>query len=242
MLNQQTDRRRIRRALSPEAAARLIQAAETGPVVMGMDGESRAILYALMLAAGVRKSEAGSLTPESFALDGDPATVTILASYSKHRRDDVLPLPSGLAARLARWLTGKAPDRPVFALPDKPHKMFYRDLRRAGVERETASGVIDLHGLRHTFVSDVVASGATVKTARELARHSTRTSRSTSMLMPGCMMSLRPLSDSPTRFHPSQRGPWPQRGPILRRRAVTTWQRMGSARETVWGRISRLLT
>src|SRR5262249_17823371 len=76
MLNQQTDRRRIRRALSPEEAAMLIQAAESGPVAMGMDGESRALLYALMLAAGVRKSEAGSLTPESFSLDGDPATVT----------------------------------------------------------------------------------------------------------------------------------------------------------------------
>jgi hypothetical protein len=101
--------------------------------------------------------------------------VTILASYSKHRRDDVLPLPSGLAARLTRWLAGKAPGCPVFVLPDKPHKMFYRDLGRARIDRETASGVIDLHGLRHTLVSDVVASGATAKTAQELARHSTPT-------------------------------------------------------------------
>jgi integrase len=62
MLNEKTDRRRIRRPLTPEEAARVIQTAETGPLVMGMDGESRAILYALMLAAGLRKSEAGSLT------------------------------------------------------------------------------------------------------------------------------------------------------------------------------------
>ena len=53
--------------------------------------------------------------------------------------------------------------------------MFYRDLERAGIERETPSGIIDLHSLRHTFVTNIVASGATVKTAQELARHSTPT-------------------------------------------------------------------
>jgi len=51
--------------------------------------------------------------------------------------------------------------------------MLYRDLARAGIEHETASGMIDLHSLRHTFVSNVVATGATVKTAQELARYST---------------------------------------------------------------------
>ena len=51
--------------------------------------------------------------------------------------------------------------------------MLYCDLARAEIEHETASGVIDLHSLRHTFVSNVVATGATVKIAQELARHST---------------------------------------------------------------------
>ncbi len=175
MLNEKTDRRRVRRALSPDEAVRLIQAAEASEPVMGMDGESRAVMYALMLAAGVRRSEAGSLTPESFRLEGDPATVTILASYSKRRRDDLLPLPSTLAERLGRWLAGRDPDRPVFQMPDKPHKMFYRDLAAAGIKQETATGVIDLHSLRHTFVTNVVGTGATVKTAQELARHSTPT-------------------------------------------------------------------
>ena len=126
-----------------------------------------------MLATGLRKSEAASLTPGSFSLGGDLASVTVAAAYSKHRRDDVLPLPAGLAQRLAAWLPGKRLDCRVFNLPDKPQKMLYRDLERAGIEHETASGVIDLHSLRHTFVSNVVATGATVKTAQELARHST---------------------------------------------------------------------
>src|SRR5262249_5108398 len=44
-INPEADRRRLRRALTPEEAARLIDAAERGPVVMGMTGPDRARLY-----------------------------------------------------------------------------------------------------------------------------------------------------------------------------------------------------
>ena len=35
--------------------------------------------------------------------------------------------------------------------------------------------VLDFHGTRHTYISGIVASGASVKTCQELARHSTPT-------------------------------------------------------------------
>jgi hypothetical protein len=35
--------------------------------------------------------------------------------------------------------------------------------------------VVDFHALRHTYISRVVASGANIKVAQELARHSTPT-------------------------------------------------------------------
>jgi len=35
--------------------------------------------------------------------------------------------------------------------------------------------VLDFHGTRHTYISDIVAGGASVKTCQELARHSTPT-------------------------------------------------------------------
>jgi hypothetical protein len=41
------------------------------------------------------------------------------------------------------------------------------------IPRETSAGILDLHSTRHTFVSEIVAGGANVKTAQELARHST---------------------------------------------------------------------
>ena len=63
------DRRYVRRALTPEEAARLVEAAEAGPVVMGMSGEDRAMLYLLALGTGFRANkELRPLTPERFAL------------------------------------------------------------------------------------------------------------------------------------------------------------------------------
>lgn len=99
-----------------------------------------------------------------------------------------------LAELLRPWLAGFRRDHQLFPLPHNTAKMFRRDLDAArsawidaadsDVEREQressdfllyqdADGqVIDFHAQRHTYISDIVASGASVKTAQELARHS----------------------------------------------------------------------
>jgi site-specific recombinase XerD len=51
--NPEGDRRRKRRALSPEEAGRLIGVAETGPAVKGLDGRDRAMLLSPGLGDGV---------------------------------------------------------------------------------------------------------------------------------------------------------------------------------------------
>ena len=52
--------------------------------------------------------------------------------------------------------------------------MLRRDLEAAGVDYEDEAGrFADFHSLRHTFISNVGKSGATVKEAQRLARHST---------------------------------------------------------------------
>ena len=54
--------------------------------------------------------------------------------------------------------------------------MLRHDLKAAGIPyRDSAGRVFDFHGLRHAYISAVVAGGASVKTAQELARHSTPT-------------------------------------------------------------------
>ncbi len=195
--NAALDRRHDRRALTDEELARLIAAAESGPVVMGMAGPDRAMLYRVALGTGFRANELRNLTPESFDLDADPPTITVQAAYSKHRRKDVQPIRRDLANLLRPWLETRAAGQPTFTMPDRAAKMMQKDLTKARekwveeakspearkqrddsyflVYQDSAGLVADFHALRHTYVSRLVRSGANVKVAQELARHSTPT-------------------------------------------------------------------
>ncbi len=172
--NVATDRRHDRRALTAEELVRLLAAAEHGPVVQGMTGPDRRMLYHVALGTGFRANELRSLTPESFALDVEPPSVTVQAAYSKRRRNDVQPIRPDLADELRVWLAGKPTGRPVFRMPEKTAKMLRVDLEAAGIPYRDASGrYADFHASRHTYVSLIVRGGASVKVAQELARHST---------------------------------------------------------------------
>ena len=174
--NESTDRRRNRRAFTGEELARLFDAAKNGPVVQGMTGPDRAMLYRLAVGTGFRAGELRSLTPRSFRLEGAPPTVSVAAAYSKRRRDDDQPIRPDLAELIRSWLEAKAEHGPVFKVPEKTAKMLRHDLEAAGIPYRDDSGrVADFHAFRHTYVSMVVQSGASVKVAQELARHSTPT-------------------------------------------------------------------
>jgi len=198
--NAATDRRMERRALSADEAARLVQAAETGPHWRrGLSGTDRATLYRTALGTGFRAAELRSLTPASFRLDDDPPAIALQAARSKRRRADVQPIREDLAELLRAWLTDKPADAPVW--PGRWHEkaaaMLRADLRRARAAwiRETpdraerrerqashylaevdASGRrVDFHALRVSYITALIQGGASVKVAQELARHSTPT-------------------------------------------------------------------
>ncbi len=173
--NPEVDRRYVRRQLTDEEAARVIQAAENGPKVMGMTGPDRAVLYLVALATGFRPGrELRLLTPERFDLDGDPPTITARAGYCKNKKQAVQPIPAALADRLRPWLDRKAPGKPVFeGMTHKTAEMLRHDLEAAGVPYETSEGVADFYATRVSYISNLVASGASVKTCQTLARHST---------------------------------------------------------------------
>ncbi len=71
-LNEQADRRLVRRALTPEEATRVVQAAETGIVIGGLTGTDRSVLYALALGTGFRADELRTLTPSGSTLTLTP--------------------------------------------------------------------------------------------------------------------------------------------------------------------------
>ncbi len=194
--NEETDRRHVRRELTPEELSELIAHVEASPKEnYRLCGSVRAMAYRLALGTGFRVKELRTLTPVSFNLDGDPPTVTVAAAYSKRRRQDVQPIRPDLAETLRPWLAGRPRNEQLFRLPHNTAKMFRRDLEaaraawieaaRSDSERQQreqsdflkyldADGrVVDFHSQRHTYISGIVAGGASVKTAQELARHST---------------------------------------------------------------------
>ena len=157
--------------------------------------------YEIAEGTGFRLSEVSSLTPESFHLGPgsthDVPTITVEAAYSKRRKRDTQPIDRALAARLRPWLATKAAGTPVCPLPGTLGAAVLRaDLaaaRAAWVNEATtpaqrerraqddgfllpidgAGRVADFHALRHTYITRVVNdSGATVREAQELARHS----------------------------------------------------------------------
>lgn len=168
------DRRHNRRALTPTEAISVIQFAESGPEVGGLIGPDRAILYDLALGTGLRAKELRTLTPNRFSLGSNPPTVTVMACYDKRRKEAVQPLAPALANRLRSWLAGKAPGKLVFdGMTTRTAEMFKTDLEAAGIPYDTESGIADFHSLRAAYITNLVATGASVKTCQTLARHST---------------------------------------------------------------------
>ncbi len=195
--NEEADRRHVRRELTPEEIALLLQATEKRDTGAGrMPGRDRAMAYRVALGTGFRAKELRSLTPECFDLDSDPPTVTVGAAYSKRGREDVQPIRRDLAEALRPWLADKPSGVRLFArLPGNTARAIRGDLLAArkawieaapeGPEREAreksdflcykdrAGRVADFHSTRHAYISGIVAGGASAKAAQELARHST---------------------------------------------------------------------
>jgi len=181
-LNAEPDVRRMRRPLSPDLFAKLIDSAYSGPTVQCMTGPDRAMLYIMAAWTGFRRGELASLTGKSFAFEIEPPTVTCNASYSKRRRKDVIPLHPVVVERLQTWFKSKAEydaQLPVFALKTangglrRTSKMMKEDLERVGIPYCDEDGLYaDFHANRHTFISNLARSGVSPQLAQAIARHS----------------------------------------------------------------------
>jgi len=170
-LNVRTDRRHDRRALDPDEIRRLIETTTAQPERFGMSGPGRALLYRLAVESGLRANELRTLTAAAF--DFENKTVTLSAAYSKHRREDTLPLRPDTAAQLKEFIKGKLPGAMVFDMPKKTAKMLRPDLAAAGIAyKDEAGRYFDFHGLRHTTASLLVNANVNPKVAQSLMRHS----------------------------------------------------------------------
>ena len=185
-LNTRVDRRHDRRALDPADFHALLNAAKRGPVVEGIDGPDRAMLYLLAGWTGFRRKELASLTRRSFQLEGNPPIVTVNAAYARNKRRDSIPLHPVVVAWFREWLESKpglGADEPLFPLRNpggsswrKTGKMMKTDLKAAGLPYKDEAGLYaDFHSNRHTFISSLGRAGVSTTMAQKLARHSTPT-------------------------------------------------------------------
>jgi site-specific recombinase XerC len=174
-LNAETDVRHQRRALTTDEVSQLVRAArDSGMDVQGYTGEQRARVYLMSFLTGLRRRELASLTPNSFKLDDEQPTLVVQASSSKHRRKDMLPMHPDLVAMVREWTHELKPDEVLFPglAWKKTYTMVQKDLVRAGIPYETHEGIADFHAAgRHSHITGLVKSGASIMEAKELARH-----------------------------------------------------------------------
>jgi len=176
--NAKKDIRRQRRALTPDETNKLLAATLKGSKHHNLTGRQRYMLYTLALSTGFRANELHSLTWRSLVLSESQPSITVKAGYVKNGKEATLPLRKDVAELFRQWFEDSnfSLDDKVFPKFNKAKgaAMLRKDLEAVGIPYQDESGrYADFHAQRHTFISNVGRSGATVKETQTLARHST---------------------------------------------------------------------
>jgi len=194
-LNTEVEDHRQRRCLPGDDFQEFLAAAYNGNALKRINGPDRFMLYLVAGWTGLRAQELASLQPESFHLDGMEPTVTVQAGYSKHRREDVLPLRADLADLLREWMQDKPAGQRLWrgAWWNTAAQLVQADLAAAKQkwvgeaadpeerrQREQsgrfayrdADRYFDFHSLRGQFISAMENAGVSLKALQALARHS----------------------------------------------------------------------
>jgi len=154
----------FRRALSVDEVTRLFKVAPF----------HRAAVYQAIFYLGLRRNELHSLKWGDVNLDASPAVLRVPASIAKNRKATSHALRPELATTLRSIRPAHAGANDFVFRGTVPRiPTFKTDLKAAGIEFEDERGSrIDLHGLRTTFVTQLLANGADPYAVMKLARHS----------------------------------------------------------------------
>lgn len=150
----------------------------------------RRMLYEVAFSTGLRANELRNLTVDH--LDVERCGLWLDAHWTKNRKPGFQPLPADLVRRLAEFVQSGVvgrkyhrfyvrrdvqdpPRNRLLYILSNPVKAFDEDLAAAGIAKVTAEGKLDFHACRVAYTTFVLESGASVKEAQELLRHSTPT-------------------------------------------------------------------
>ena len=168
----------IRRAMTDAEITKLLAAAP----------EHRRLLYEVALCTGLRAGELRSLTSDD--LDAEGRGLVLHAEWTKARKPGFQPLPATLVGRLQAFIkagtaaalyraaarrkgsTTQVPENPLLYVGSHAARDLQADLAAAGISKNAPGGKLDFHSLRTAFISRVIESGASIKEAMSLARHS----------------------------------------------------------------------
>jgi len=189
-LNEDVDRRRIRRALSIKELWALI---DTTAAVGEKGGPIRALYYHVAARAGLRFSEIHRLRPKDCELDTADPCLLIPAEITKTGRDAILSIDPDLATALRKRLDHLT-SRTELIFPTMPTLITWKkDLLRARrawilepaaltarvarartdfLKYETPEGYAYRGALRTTFGTHMYQMGVDLRTAQERMRHS----------------------------------------------------------------------
>lgn len=124
------------------------------------------LLVGLCGYAGLRVSEARSVTPRSLVRDPDDEWwLTIHGKGGSYRE---VPVNEKLIYLLAEYGHAEGPDDPFVPIQDRAARRAITEIgKRAGVARPVSS-----HDLRHTFASEVYSRTKDLRVTQELMGHS----------------------------------------------------------------------
>ena len=133
--------------------------------------EERRLLYEIAFTTGLRATEISSLKVSD--LNEDLKALNLHAEWTKNRKNGLQPLTESLLKRLKKSVSGKAQDDPLIYVPSHPAREMDKDLEAAKIPKWTPEGKVDFHACRTAYITFILESGADLKTAQSLARHST---------------------------------------------------------------------
>lgn len=159
-LNEDLDRRRHRRAATPEEVERFLAAVPP----------RRKFIYQVAMYTGLRRGEMNQI--EWRDIDLKAATLTVRAEVGKTRKPVILPLHADVVELLRDRVADMKPNELVFK--PVPHiETFKDDLAAAGIPfKDDNDRQLDFHSLRSTFATLLLRNGVQPAVARRLTRHS----------------------------------------------------------------------
>jgi len=187
--SRRSEKRHKRRAMTDEEIARFLSAAriddednDARAATEGIDRVPQVPLWTFLLDSGARWGEARQLAWRD--VDFDQRAVVLRSETTKSRRQRAIPMTASLESQL-RTLDALREDHPgvesVFLSPEgrpwgvpttNPMRIYRRIMFRAGIERETSAGKLDLHSLRVTFASRLARCDAGLVKVQRLLGHS----------------------------------------------------------------------